>query len=208
MDWFNVRAVQGTLKSLLQHHSLKASILQRSAFFIVQLSHPHMTTGNFCTVGDKNCWSKILKGPSCPGHQIPSVRHLRPAHELAIKGSLLGPTGTSQTLILHWVFSSLLFQAQWRNRRCKHPSLVVRLYQVGKHLFIYTQHQPGNINLHPSLMERVPSVMGQPVLSITHHSGSSFSFHGLIFSLSCTFGSTEEPLGKMRTLRSQLTPNT
>ena len=45
MDWLDLLGVQGTLKSLLQHHSSKASILQRSAFFIVQLSHPYMTTG-------------------------------------------------------------------------------------------------------------------------------------------------------------------
>ena len=45
MDWLDLLAVQGTLKSLLQHHSSKASILQRSAFFAVQLSHPYMTTG-------------------------------------------------------------------------------------------------------------------------------------------------------------------
>ena len=45
MDWLDLLAVQGTLKSLLQHHSSKASILQRSPFFIVQLSHPYMTTG-------------------------------------------------------------------------------------------------------------------------------------------------------------------
>ena len=45
MDWLDLRAVQGTFKSLLQHHSLKASILWRSAFFRVQLSHPYMTTG-------------------------------------------------------------------------------------------------------------------------------------------------------------------
>ena len=44
MDWLDLLAVQGTLKSLLQYHSSKASILQRSAFFIVQLSHPHLTT--------------------------------------------------------------------------------------------------------------------------------------------------------------------
>ena len=44
-DWFNVLAVQGTLMSLLQHHNLKASIPQHSAFFVVQLSHPFMTTG-------------------------------------------------------------------------------------------------------------------------------------------------------------------
>uniref|UniRef100_A0AC11D0N7 Uncharacterized protein n=1 Tax=Ovis aries TaxID=9940 RepID=A0AC11D0N7_SHEEP len=45
MDWFDLLSVQGTLKSLLQHHSSKASILWRSAFFTVQLSHPYMTTG-------------------------------------------------------------------------------------------------------------------------------------------------------------------
>ena len=45
MDWLDLIAVQGTLKSLLQHHSSKASILQCSAFFIVQLWHPYMTTG-------------------------------------------------------------------------------------------------------------------------------------------------------------------
>ena len=45
MNWLDLLAVQGTLKSLLQHHSSKASVLRRSAFFIVQLSHPYMTTG-------------------------------------------------------------------------------------------------------------------------------------------------------------------
>ena len=50
MDWLDLLAVQGTLKSLLQHHSSKASILWRSAFFIVQLSHPYMTTGKNSTI--------------------------------------------------------------------------------------------------------------------------------------------------------------
>ena len=45
IDWFDILAVQGTLKSLLQHHSLKGSTLWRSAFFMVQLSHPYITTG-------------------------------------------------------------------------------------------------------------------------------------------------------------------
>ena len=50
MDWLDLLAVQGTLKSLLQHHSSKASILWCSAFFIVQLSHPYMTTGKTITL--------------------------------------------------------------------------------------------------------------------------------------------------------------
>ena len=45
IDWFVLLTVQGTIKSLLQHHSSKASVLRRSAYFIVQLSHPYMTTG-------------------------------------------------------------------------------------------------------------------------------------------------------------------
>ena len=55
MDWLNLLAVQGTLKSLLQHHSSKASILWYSAFFTVQLSHPYMTTGK--TIALK-CWTR------------------------------------------------------------------------------------------------------------------------------------------------------
>ena len=50
MDWLDILAVQGTLKSLLQHHSSKASILRRSAFFMVQRSHPYMTTGKTITL--------------------------------------------------------------------------------------------------------------------------------------------------------------
>ena len=50
MDWLNLLAVQGTLKSLLQHHSSKTSILWCSAFFVVQLSHPYMTTGKTITL--------------------------------------------------------------------------------------------------------------------------------------------------------------
>ena len=50
MDWLDLLAVQGTLRSLLQHHSSKASILQHSTFFMVQLSHPYMTTGKTITL--------------------------------------------------------------------------------------------------------------------------------------------------------------
>ena len=50
MDWMDLLAVQGTLKSLLQHHSSKVSVLQHSAFFMVQLSHPYKTTGKIITL--------------------------------------------------------------------------------------------------------------------------------------------------------------
>ena len=60
MDWFDLLAVQGTLKSLLQHHSSKASILWRSAFFIVQLSHPHMTTGKTIALTRRTFVGKVM----------------------------------------------------------------------------------------------------------------------------------------------------
>ena len=58
VDWLNLLAVQGTLKSLLQHHSLKASIIQCSPFFMVQLSHPYMTTGKTIAL---NIWTFVGK---------------------------------------------------------------------------------------------------------------------------------------------------
>ena len=60
MDWLDVLAVQGTLKSLLQHHSSKASILQHSAFFIVQLSHPYMTTGKTIALTRRTFVGKVM----------------------------------------------------------------------------------------------------------------------------------------------------
>ena len=60
MDWMVLLAVQGTLKSLLQHHSSKASILQRSAYFIVQLSHPYMTTGKTIALTRQTFVGKVM----------------------------------------------------------------------------------------------------------------------------------------------------
>ena len=60
MDWLDLLAVQGTLKSLLQHHSSKASILQHSAFFIVQLSHPYMTTGKTIALTRRTFVDKLM----------------------------------------------------------------------------------------------------------------------------------------------------
>ena len=69
MDWLDLLAVQGTLKCLLQHHSSKASVLQCSAFFMVQRSHLYMTTGKTesqrvsCSVGSDSLWSTRLLYP-------------------------------------------------------------------------------------------------------------------------------------------------
>ena len=60
MDWLDLLAVQGTLKSLLQHHSSKASILWHSAFFLVQLSHPYMTTGKTIALTRRTFVGKVM----------------------------------------------------------------------------------------------------------------------------------------------------
>ena len=60
MDWLDLLAVQGTFKSLLQHHSSKASILWHSAFFIVQLSHPYMTTGKTIVLTRQTFVGKVM----------------------------------------------------------------------------------------------------------------------------------------------------
>ena len=60
MDWLDLLAVQGTLKSLLQHHSAKASILWHSAFFTVQLLHPHMTTGKTIALTRRTFVDKVM----------------------------------------------------------------------------------------------------------------------------------------------------
>jgi len=76
MDWLDLLAVQGTLKSLLQHHSSKASILRCSAFFTVQLSHPSMTTGKTIVLTRRTfvyTLSLLLKRPLCPQRASISV---------------------------------------------------------------------------------------------------------------------------------------
>ena len=60
MDWFYLFAVQGTLKSFLQHHSSKASVLQHASFFIVQLSHPYLTTGKTIALTRQTFAGKIM----------------------------------------------------------------------------------------------------------------------------------------------------
>ena len=60
MDWLDLLVVEGTVKSLLQHHSSKASILYHSAFFIVQLSHPYMTTGKNIALTRRTFVSKVM----------------------------------------------------------------------------------------------------------------------------------------------------
>ena len=70
MDWLDLLAVQGTLKSLLQHHTSKASILQHSAFFTVQLSHPYMTTGKTTALTRRTLVSKVIGRGTLANHTV------------------------------------------------------------------------------------------------------------------------------------------
>ena len=78
MDYLDILAVQGTLKSLLQHHSSKASLLQHSAFFTVQLSHPYLTTGKTIAL---TRWTFVGKVMSLLFNMVSSVGHNFPSKE-------------------------------------------------------------------------------------------------------------------------------
>ncbi|XDA88610.1 hypothetical protein R6Z07F_018258 [Ovis aries] len=88
MDWLDLFAVQGTFKSLLQHQSSKASILLCSAFFIVQLSHPHMTTGKTIALTRQTYPSASLKSRSL--HERPDPLHSHPDNTMGNRRSFHG----------------------------------------------------------------------------------------------------------------------
>ena len=104
MDWLDLLAVQGTLKSLLQHHSSKASILLRSAFFIVQLSHPYMTTGKIVAL---TRWTFVDKVMSPLFNRLSAAKSLQLCSTLCdpIDGSPPGfpIPGILQARTLEWV---------------------------------------------------------------------------------------------------------
>ena len=107
MDWLDLLAVQGTLKSLLQHHSSKTSILWRSAFFTVQLSHPYVTTGKTIALTRRifvgKVMSLLLLGPY---NFCPLLCHLYMKSSLGIshflKRSLVFPFLLFSSISLHW----------------------------------------------------------------------------------------------------------
>ena len=107
MDWLDLLSVQGTLKSLLQHHSSKTSILQCSAFFIVQLSHPYMTTGKTIALTRQTFVDKVMSllfNMLSAAAAVKSLQ-LRPTLCDPIDGSPLSSSvsGLLQARILEWV---------------------------------------------------------------------------------------------------------
>ena len=96
MDWLDLLAVQGTLKSLLQHHSSKASILWCSAFLIVQLSHPYMTTGKTIALTRWTFVDKVMSllfnmQPMLVIAFLPKSKHLLISSQLSLSAVILEP---------------------------------------------------------------------------------------------------------------------
>ena len=112
MDWLDLLAVQGTLKSLLQHHSSQASVLQHSAFFIIQLSHPHMTTGKTMAL---TLWAFVGKVMSLLLNMLPRLvitflprsKHLLISWLQSPSAVILEPKKIKSTTVSH------LFAMKW-----------------------------------------------------------------------------------------------
>ena len=119
IDWLDLLAVQGTLKSLLQHHSSKASILQHSAFFMVQLSHPHMTTGKTIAL---TRWTLVSKVRSLLFNMLsrlvtaflPRSKHLLIPWLLSPSAVILEPP-KRKSLTVSTVFSSVCHEVMGRD---------------------------------------------------------------------------------------------
>ena len=117
MDWLDLLSVQGTIKSLLQHHSSKASILQHSAFFMVQLSHPYMTTGKTIAL---TRWTFVVKAMSLLFNMLSAAaaKLLQSCLTLCnpIDGTPPGSTipGILQVRILEWVAISFSNAWKWK----------------------------------------------------------------------------------------------
>ena len=106
IDWLDLLAVQGTLKSLLQHHSSKASILQHSAFFVVQLSHPGMTTGNTIALTIRTFVGKVLSLLFNTLSRFVIAVFLRGKHVCAILLLFCVVTGRELCSNDSWIYSS------------------------------------------------------------------------------------------------------
>ena len=113
MDWLDLLAVQGTLKSLLQHHSSKASILWCSAFFIVQLSHPYMTPGKIIALTRRNFVGKVmsllfnmLSAAAAAAKSLQSCPTLCNPIDYSLPGSSV--PGIFQARVLEWVAIAFL----------------------------------------------------------------------------------------------------
>jgi len=161
MDWLDLFAVQGTLKSLLQDHSSKASILQCSAFFIVQPSHPHMTTGKIIALTRWTFVGKVMSllfnmlSPAAAAKSLQSCPTLCDPIDGSPPGSPV--PGILQARTLEWVANML-------------SRLIINFPPRSKHLLISWLQSPSAVILEPKKIKSVtvstvspsicPEVMG------------------------------------------------
>ena len=144
MDWLDLLAVQGTLKSLLQHHSSKASILRCSAFFTVQLSHPYMTTGKTIALTRQTfvgkvmsllfCMSSRLVITSLPRSKVKESEVAQSCPTLCdpIDCSLSGSCihGIFQARVLEWIAISFPRGSSWPRNWTQVSHIAGRLYHL------------------------------------------------------------------------------
>ena len=174
MDWLDLLAVQGTLKSLLQHHSSKASILWHSAFFIVQLSHPYMTTGKTIawTAAAANsiqscltlCNSMNRRTPGLPVHhqlqnslRLTSIESVMPSSHLILSRPLLLPPIPPSIK----VFSN---ESTFRMRWPKYWSFCFNISPSNEH--------PGLSSFRMDWLDLL-AVQGTPKSLLQHHSSKA-----------------------------------
>ena len=120
IDWLDLPAVQGTLKSLLQHHSLKASVLQCSALFMVQISHPYMTTGKTITL---TRWTFVGKVMSLLFNMLSRV--------------VITFLSRSKRLLISWLQSPSALILEPKKRRCYLNHNEILLYTHQNLLFVH-----------------------------------------------------------------------
>ena len=129
MDWLNLLTVQGTLKSLLQHHSSKASILWCSGFFTVQLSHPYMTTGKTIALTSRTFVGKVTSTSTWICHGCTRIPHSEPPSHLPPRTIPLGhPSAPAPSTLYHasnpdWRFVShmIIYMFQCHSPKSSHP---------------------------------------------------------------------------------------
>ena len=162
IDWLDLLAVPGTLKNLLQHHSSKASILRRSAFFTVQLSHPYMTTENSdgkasaCNAGD---WGSIPGSGRSPGEGNGNPLH-HSCLENPMDGGTKSRTQLSNFTLTRWTFvgevMSLLYNLLSR--------LVITFLPRSKHLLMSWLQSPSAVILEPKKIKSVTVFIVSPFI--------------------------------------------
>ena len=119
MDWLDLLAVQGTLKSLLQHHCSKASVLQHSAFFTVQLSHPYMTTGKTIALTRRTLVGKVMS----LWRMIEDTEFLTGMH-------LKHHDGSKESILMRWKNLEPIIQSEVSEKQKDKYFILTHIYRI------------------------------------------------------------------------------